>query len=161
MSLLNANSYQKGGWVLHMLRRELGDSLFKKSIRKYYETFAGKNAETNDLQRIVESVSGKNLKQFFQQWLFTSENPKLGIGWKYDAQKKQAVIAVDQQQKNIFSMPLDIKLMSSSGKEIKKIRLNITKQKEEFRFAVAEAISLVEADPDIFLLADLSVRPIK
>ena len=85
MKLLNANSYQKGGWILHMLRSQLGDSVFWKSIRKYYATYAGRNADTRDLQKVFEKVSGKNLKQFFNQWLYTTGQPELEITWRYDA----------------------------------------------------------------------------
>ncbi len=106
MSLLNANSYQKGGWVLHMLRRQLGDSVFKKSIREYYATYAGKNADTKDLQKVFENVSGKNLEQFFKQWLFTGENPKLEITWKYVEKGKQLNVTVKQLQKTVFQFPL-------------------------------------------------------
>ncbi len=69
MELLNANSYQKGGWVLHMLRRRLNYDIFWKGIRKYYADFAGHNAATDDFRAAMETVSGQNLKQFFQQWL--------------------------------------------------------------------------------------------
>src|SRR5687767_14570272 len=62
MELLNTNSYQKGGWVLHMLRRELGDSVFWRGIRKYYSTYAGKTADTDDFRKIMEEVSKKDLK---------------------------------------------------------------------------------------------------
>ena len=61
MKLLNANSYQKGGWVLHMLRSNLGDSVFWRSIRKYYATYSGSVADTRDLQKVFEEVSGKDL----------------------------------------------------------------------------------------------------
>ncbi len=70
MQLLDANSYQKGGWVLHMLHHQLGDSAFWKSIQLYYATYAGKTADTEDLEKIFEKVTGKDLHQFFQQWLY-------------------------------------------------------------------------------------------
>jgi len=56
LALLNTNSYQKGGWVLHMLRRKLGDSLFWKGIQTYYATYNGGNASTSDLQKIFEEI---------------------------------------------------------------------------------------------------------
>ena len=61
MNLLNPNSYQKGSWILHMLRRELGDSVFKKAVRKYYETYSGKNADTKNIQkRYLKQFPGKS-----------------------------------------------------------------------------------------------------
>ena len=65
MQLLNDNTYRKGAWVLHMLRRKFGDSLFWKGIRAYYATYAGRNANTEDLQKIFEDVSGQNLHIIF------------------------------------------------------------------------------------------------
>ncbi len=72
MKLLNDNSYQKGAWVLHMLRRKLGDDLFWKGIRLYYKTYSGSNASTADLEKVFEEVSRQNLQTFFKQWLFTA-----------------------------------------------------------------------------------------
>ncbi len=51
MRLLNANSYQKGAWVLHMLRHELGDEIFWKGMRSFYEEYRNKNALTDDFER--------------------------------------------------------------------------------------------------------------
>lgn len=116
MQLLNANSYQRGGWVLHMLRRQLGDSVFHKSIREYYETYKGKNANTEELQAIFEKVSGKKLDTFFQQWLYRPEIPQLKVTWKYDATGKNVSVTVTQLQKGgLFQFPLDISIQEFSS----------------------------------------------
>jgi len=52
--------YNKGAWVLHMLRRETGDSLFFKILKNYYETYKYKNASTKDFQQVCEQISGKD-----------------------------------------------------------------------------------------------------
>ncbi|MDB5207395.1 MAG: family metallopeptidase, partial [Flavisolibacter sp.] len=57
MSLLNANSYQKGGWVLHMLRSEVGDTTFQKIIQSYYNQYKGSNADTRDFEAVAEKIS--------------------------------------------------------------------------------------------------------
>jgi aminopeptidase N len=161
MSLLNNNSYQKGSWVLHMLRRELGDSIFKKAIKAYYELYAGKNAETVDLRKVFETVSGKNLQQFFKQWLFTNENPKLDISWKYDGKQKKLFLTVTQLQKNIFAFPLEIRTGSSRSTINKPIKLNISKLSETFSFSQSEIVSQITIDPQTSLLADFTVRQMK
>ncbi len=158
MSLLNANSYQKGGWILHMLRRQLGDTVFKKAIRKYFSLYSGKNAETKDLQNVFESVSGTNLEQFFKQWLYVNENPQLELLWKYEVAKKELVITVNQKQKSLFAVPLEIK---TGGKDAKIFKLNLTKQTEQFRFKVPAIVNSVQADPHTSLLAEVSVSQIK
>jgi aminopeptidase N len=102
LQLLNPNSYQKGSWVLHMLRRQLGDSVFHKSIREYYATFAGKNADTKDLQKVFENVSGKKLEQFFKQWLYTPQNLQLDITWKYNKTEKNIAVTINYNSLGIF-----------------------------------------------------------
>ena len=106
MKLLNTNSYQKGGWILHMLRNELGDSVFWRSIRKYYAAYAGGIADTRDLQKVFENVAGKNLKQFFDQWLYNPGQPELDITWKYNAAEKIVYVEGKQLQKDVFNFPL-------------------------------------------------------
>ena len=61
--LLNINSYEKAGWVLHMLRRQLGDTIFQKIIRSFYDTYKGRNADTKDLQATAEKVIGGAISQ--------------------------------------------------------------------------------------------------
>ena len=73
--LLNSNNYPKGAWVLHMLRGLLGDEVFFKGISKYYSEYNNKTALTNDFMKIMEEVSGKNLKYFFDQWIFRPGYP--------------------------------------------------------------------------------------
>ena len=160
MELLNANSYQKGSWVLHMLRSELGDSIFWKSIRRYYATYAGKTADTKDLQTIFESVSGKKLNTFFDQWLYWPENPKLKITWKYMAKEKRVAITIEQLQSKAFTFPLDIAIgVATSMPQIKK--MNITKKVETFYFPVKSSPVSISADPYTSLLFEGTVTAVK
>ena len=157
MRLLNANSYQKGGWVLHMLRRQLGDSIFHQSIREYYSAYAGKNADTKDLQQIVEKVSGKNLETFFRQWLHTPVNPKLEIAWKYSPAEKKLIITVDQLQQSIpFAFPLEIDLISDN-KKTETSTLFISKQSETFHIPVSNNLKSIFPDPNTSLLFEARV----
>ncbi len=160
IQLLNANSYQKGSWVLHMLRRQLGDSIFKKSIRKYYEMFAGKNADTKDLQKIVESVSGKNLEKFFSQWLYSPVNPNLKVRWKYLARGKKIQLDVEQLQgETVFTLPLEIEMNVGTKKIL--MPLNITTKTQRFTWAVAKKPSKITLDPKTSLLFEGTVTEVK
>jgi aminopeptidase N len=155
MELLNANSYQKGGWVLHMLRRDLGDSIFWRSIRKYYARYAGGIAGTDDLRRVFEEVSGKELKQFFKQWLYTPGIPRLKITWTY-IQKNQAVeITVEQLQSELFQFPIDIGIVSGTTKIE---RLMISKKKQAFTLKVKGKPVNVIVDPLTSLLFEGTVK---
>ena len=86
--VLNGLIYQKGGWVLHMLRAEVGTGHFWTAIREYYRRYQDQNASTADLRAIFEQVSGKDLGWFFAQWLTRPGVPKLEGSWRYDAAKK-------------------------------------------------------------------------
>lgn len=155
MQLLNANSYQKGGWILHMLRRQLGDSVFHRIIRKYYETYAGKNADTRDFQHIAETVSGKQLDKFITQWLYTAENPKLDITWKYDERKKAVSINVTQLQNTLFEFPLEIGLLNKTEK------ITVSQKTATFSIPVSKNPGKPVIDPNTSLLFEASVNEIK
>jgi aminopeptidase N len=156
MKLLNPNSYPKGGWVLHMLRSELGDSVFWRSIRKYYATYAGGVADTRDLQKVFEDVSGKNLKQFFDQWLYTTGQPQLDITWSYDATGKFINVNIKQQQKNIFNFPLSLKINSSRAG--KKEKVFVDKAVSSFKIKADQKPTSIIVDPDTELLMQSSIK---
>ena len=156
MKLLNVNSYQKGGWILHMLRKQLGDSVFWRSIRKYYATYAGRIADTRDLQKVVEGVSGKSLGQFFDQWLYTGGQPDLDITWKYDAAGKFVTVDVRQQQKKAFNFPLSLKINSSATTKKEKVIVKDTMA--SFKIKVDQKPTSIIVDPDTELLVKSSTR---
>ena len=156
MALLNVNSYQKGGWVLHMLRRQLGDSIFWKGIRKYYSSFAGKTADTDDLRKVFEEVSGKNMGKFFQQWLYSGGQPELDIEWKYDATKKEVSVTI-RQAKGLFEFPLDVGFKPAIGK-ISVSRVNVSQALTTITYPMKEKPVMVIADPGVSLLFHASVK---
>jgi aminopeptidase N len=160
MDLLNNNSYQKGGWVLHMLRRLLGDTVFHKGIQQYYAAYAGKNADTRDLQAIFEKVSGKNLSGFFQQWLYTPGIPTLDIQWNYVVAERKINLTIKQLQKDLFRFSLELLIETSPGKSQVKT-VEVTELIQSFSIPVKEKPLLVKADPGVNLLFEGSSTAIK
>ncbi|HEX8316166.1 MAG TPA: M1 family metallopeptidase [Flavisolibacter sp.] len=128
MSLLNANSYQKGAWVLRMLRNEVGDTTFQKIIQTYYHQYKGSNADSKDFEAVAEKVSGKELTWFFDQWLYQNEIPRLAI--TYSKTSEGIRMHIKQRQKHPFQFILPVSV-ESNGK-LKKILLRITKETESF-----------------------------
>ncbi len=110
MNLLNANSYQKGGWVLHMLRHKLGDKDFKKGIRSYYLKYQNSNALTEDLVNEMEAAGNIQLDDFFNQWVFTAGQPDLKVVWSYKKMDKSVELSIEQLQESLFTFPLDIEM---------------------------------------------------
>ncbi|MCU0460710.1 MAG: M1 family metallopeptidase [Bacteroidales bacterium] len=110
MRLLNTNSYEKGAWVLHMLRTEIGEEEFWTGMRLFYERFRNSNALTDDFRVVMEEVSGKDLKQFFHQWLYIPGQPELNISLGAGKKKGTSDLIIEQRQDYLFSFSIDIQL---------------------------------------------------
>lgn len=150
--VLNTNSYQKGSWVLHMLRHEIGDDAFWKGYRAYYQKYQGSNALTSDLQKVMEEASGKSLQTFFKQWVFQAGQPELKVDWKYDSSKKELEVNVQQLQPSPFSFPLDVHFLDENKKLVLEKTLPVSKSQEQFRFPLASAPKDIKLDPNAHLL---------
>jgi len=150
MRLLNANSYQKGGWILHMLRNTVGDAAFKKIIKEHYRKFAGKNSSSADFITTAEMVSKKNLKPFFNQWLYKPGIPVLATTWTYDAKKRIAVITVEQKQPALFAFPVELQV--KAGDEIIVRTISVQKRKTSITVRVNGPVTELVPDPNYKLL---------
>ena len=159
MKLLNPNAYQKASWVLHMLRKDIGDERFWKGIREYYRQFQNGNALTSDFQEVMENASGKNLDPFFDQWIYKAGHPVLEGEWKYDEPSKTLKISLKQVQKTtLFSFPLEIGIFIP-GKDSPQIhRIYINKESQEISIRQTAKPSKIELDPDINLLFEGKLR---
>lgn len=151
MELLNALSYQKGGFVLHMLQKYIGDEAFMKGIRQYYRQYKNSNAQTKDLQVIMESVSGKDLSRFFEQWLYRSDYPILKTSWQYQGKDKNLILEIQQTQANPFEFPLYVSVIEQSTSKI--IQVDIKPGKTIYEIPVKTAPIQVKIDPQADLFA--------
>ena len=158
MQLLNANSYQKGGWVLHMLRQQLGDSLFRKCIRAFYANYAGGNADTDDFRQIIEKESGRKFGAFFQQWLYTPGIPQLQIRWDYDAAAKKINLHISQLQQTPFSFPVEIAVKTGKDK-LQLHKLDIREAKQSFSISCPDRPAGLLPDPHTRLLFSYEMMP--
>jgi len=159
MQLLNANSYEKGSWVLHMLRRKLGDAVFQRGIQTYYATYKGSNASTDDFMDIMEKVSKQNLQVFFKQWLFTPGQPELQGYWKYNATAKSVEITITQKQDFVFQFPLEIAVSNGKQTVFKTIDFNVRNVKRTIPLDFTPHSILL--DPSVNLLFEGSINQVK
>lgn len=114
--LLNANNYQKGGMVLHMLRGVLGDSAFFGGVRTYYDSFQNGTALTDDLQKALELASGKELGWFFDQWLRQPGHPVFEVEWSYaDSAVELVIRQVQDASWPAFNMPAQVEVRDARG----------------------------------------------
>lgn len=148
MDLLNPNSYQKGGWVLHMLRTEIGDVLFQKCIQTYYQKYSRSNANSKDFQNIVEEVCDRDFTIFFNQWLYRAGHPKLQINSNIENRKLSLEII---QKEGVFSFPLKIAIKCTEGPVIERI-VGITLETTRKDIITSYPITEIIIDPDVELL---------
>jgi aminopeptidase N len=114
--LLNANNYQKGSWVLHMLRSRLGDEAFFRGIREYYLKHRDSTASTEDLRAALEKSSGKQLRGFFTRWIYDSGHPQYELSWNWLPDQKSVKMSLTQGQTGeAFLDPVPIALTTSTG----------------------------------------------
>jgi len=152
MQLLNANSYEKGAWTLHMLRRKIGDDAFWKGIQNYYKTYSGGNAGTDNLQVVMEKSSGKDLKVFFDQWLRRAGHPQLAVKWQYDETAKILKIQVDQKQALAYNFPLEFAVNGQ------KQTLVIEQKNTTLNMPMGIKPTSFKLDPDTNLLATFEIN---
>ncbi|RZK68141.1 MAG: M1 family peptidase [Pedobacter sp.] len=152
MSLLNANSYEKGAWFLHMLRNEVGDQIFQKIIQTYYSQYKGSNAETRDFEEIAEKVSGKELTWFFDQWLYRPGVPELKMSTAL--QNDEFSLTVKQQRKP-YRLTLEVDIVGKDN-EITRHRFAISKNEETFTVAIKATSAQFSLDPETKLLYKLA-----
>jgi aminopeptidase N len=117
IDLFDRHLYEKGGLVLHMLRRELTDDVFFEGARRYLARHAFGIVETNDLMRALEEVSGRSLERFFDQWVYRPGHPELTCKVSYD--DGLLSVALKQGQKTgdtaVFALPVEIEVLSADG----------------------------------------------
>jgi aminopeptidase N len=159
LKLLNTNSYEKGGWVLHMLRVEVGDSAFFRGVRSYYAAHKDGNALTDDLRREMERASGRQLGWFFDQWLRRPGMAELRVGWTHDASTGRVTLAVRQGER--FA-PYRLRLSVGVAGTAERVVVSVPAEREARvplpgRYATRPAS--LTFDPDVELLGTVEAVP--
>ena len=158
--LLNINSYQKGAWVLRMLRHVLGEKTFWKGIKLYYKTYRNKNALTKDFEKIMEKASGKDLSWFFKEWLYEPGLPYLDWKWNYNSEEKSLKINIKQTQpyNNIFKMPIDLAVYSKDNSKPKIETVEIDRNENSFKLKSDFVPVKIILDPGTWILMNENIE---
>ncbi len=152
-------TYGKAGWVLHMLRCQLGETLYRNVVRTYLQRHALDVAVTEDLRSIIEELSGRSFDRFFDQWLYHGGCPQLKVSYSWSEADKLAKITVEQTQAGdegatIFYLPTQVRF-SWGGKSLDRDIL-IDSDHHDFYFALHGEPNVVRFDPDLTLLANVT-----
>jgi len=155
--LLNGNSYQKGAWVLHMLRHRLGDDAFFRGLRAYYHAHRHGTANSDDLRRALEKASGKKLKEFFARWVYGAGHPIYEPGWgsaEFAGAGSSFVFQLKQTQPGrAFLDPVTIEVISGGIK--KRFVIQPTGKLTVKSFPMKQPPTSVTLDPDETLLKEV------
>ena len=150
--VFDAVSYNKGGRILNMLRNQIGDSAFFKSLNNYLTTNKFKSAEAQQLRLAFEEVTGRDLNWYFNQWYFSSGHPSVDIDYVYDDATGKVNVIVKQTQKSgkIFKLPLAIDIYDGANK----VRNNVWANNavDTFTFSYTKRPDLINVDGDKVML---------
>jgi aminopeptidase N len=135
--VMDRHAYEKGACVLDMLRWELGDDAFFRTIEHYLKKHEFENAETNDFKIAIEEATGRNLHWFFDQWLYGPGYPELEVAYEWRREQKLLKISVKQVQgtedgTRVFRFPVEIEIMTAERRA--SYRVVIEKAEQDFYF---------------------------
>ena len=149
-------AYPKGGWVLHMLRSQLGEGIYRRCIQTYLERHRYGNVTSDDLRSVIEEISGRSYDRFFDQWLYHAHYPELEVDYAWNEVTRLARISIRQtQQLNDrvlpFHFPLTFRFKGKFGTSDQAIE--VKELAEDFYFPLVSKPELVRMDPGYTLLA--------
>ena len=151
-------AYPKGSWVLHMLRSHLGVDLYRQGIQRYLEKNALSSVVTADLVAALEEVSGRELDQFFDQWVFGAGHPKLKVRYKWLPGEKLAHVSVEQTHSldddtTLFEFPTTLRFWIAG--HVVDHKIEVSKAKHDFYVPLAAQPDLARFDPEFTVLAEV------
>jgi aminopeptidase N len=157
-------SYQKGAWVLHMLRAQLGEDLYRRCIKTYLERHQYGTVVTEDLNAVIEELSGRTFDPFFDQWVYNAHHPELEADYSWDEKTGTAKLSIKQKQKptdkvSVFNFPLNVRFHGRTN--VVNREVTVKEKDEDFYFALSETPQFVVLDPDLQLLAKIDFKPAK
>ncbi|MEQ1765441.1 MAG: M1 family metallopeptidase [Pyrinomonadaceae bacterium] len=152
--------YQKGSWILHMLRGVVGTENFWKGIKTYYNKYRDSHATVADFRRVMEEASGKDLTAFFDQWLYKPGTLKYKGNWSFDASKKQVTIKLDQVQSDgsVFKMPVEIAIHYPGQTKPRLQTFQANSMSNVFTINVETEPEKIILDPNMWILMDPDFR---
>jgi aminopeptidase N len=160
MKLLNANNYEKGSWVLHMLRSRLGDEPFFRGLRAYYNAHRDGNATTEDLRKALEKSSGKDLREFFTRWIYGSGHPVYELGWGSMERRAATSVVINLKQiqdGEAFLDPVPVEFTVRGRKQRRTIYPTGKVTTQTIRLGGKP--TTVKIDPDDTLLKEAITKP--
>lgn len=162
IDLFDRHLYQKGGLVRHMLRHLLGRDAYYASIKTYYEDNRFQPVETIDLIKAIEKTTGRNMRKFFDQWVFGAGFPEFKVAYSFDDRQKLATVKVSQVQKleentGLFSLPIAVSFGFADGTS-KEVTIEVSEAEHSFSFSLEKKPTIFRFDPHNFILKKVELN---
>jgi aminopeptidase N len=152
--MFDTHTYQKGGRVLHMLRKAVGDEAFFDALKLYLDQNKFKAVEIHQLRLAFEEVTGEDMNWFFNQWFLNSSHPDLEFSHEYSAENQEVIVRVKQRQDlettPLYRLPMSVDIYEQGT--VNRHRINVTKKEEEFKLRAYSRPALVNIDAEKMLL---------
>ncbi len=149
--------YYKGSWVLHQLRKVIGDEAFFATLLNYATEHAGGNVTTPDFRRAAEEASGMPLAWFFDQWIYGPGHPIIEYEWTAEPVSRMSrdsdfgvLLTIEQLQEwDPFIVPMDVRVYTADGETDMMFWLN--ERTERFGFTVSAEPDSIKLDPNVWV----------
>jgi len=149
IDLFDRHLYEKGSLVLHAIRSTLGDGLWWKAIRHYVTKHRNTNVTTPDLQRAIESATGRNIDWLFDEYVYRGGHPAFRLAFEWDDEAKQAKLNVTQTQDEkdaaIFRLPMTVDFTVDGKRH--EFKVQVEEKVHNFFFALPAKPQMVRFDP--------------
>ncbi len=150
-------SYRKGAMVLHMLRYKLGDLNFFEAAKNYLAdpALAYGYATTDNLIQHMESQSGEDLTEFFNDWFYGEGFPSFSLTYNQN-DTGMLNVRVNQTQSDpsvsFFETPLPIKVTNINGNS-EMFNLELVNNNQLFSLSYGNTVASIEIDPDFQIIS--------
>lgn len=160
--VFGVRAYEKGSWVLHMLRSRLGEDVYRRVIKAYLERNAFGSSVTEDLRSVLEKETGQSHDEYFDRWVFHGGWPKLKVTTDWNEAQGLARVVVEQTQEinektPLFDIPAKVRFTTAGGDVDREIKIDAARR--EFFFALPSQPTMTRFDPDYGILAQVSFTP--
>ena len=153
----DSRAYPKGAWVLHMIRRRLGDDLFWRVMKAYTTRFSHQSVDTADLRKTIEELTGRGFERFFYDWTERPGSPDVKVTYSWMADDRLAKLKIEQTQKeDAFHFPLDVEFHFGEGVSPHRITHDVTEKECLVYVPLPKPPKGVRIDPDQAVLMSLT-----
>ena len=159
--LFDRHLYEKGGAVLHMLRRALGEGEFWRAMGHYVRSHQDGGVETQDLVESIRQATGRNMQPFFDQWVYRSGYPSFRLQHTWDPKSRQASLWVVQSQRIAEDAPpfkLEVDVVYKGRGWEKRFKEHLSHKEHTFRYVLPGEPRAVEFDPEGWILKKVEFK---